>query len=345
MLPRYASDYRTLLWALVLFPLVPALGYAASSSLSVALPWLVPLALYTSYCSGVLTHNHTHVPVFTRRRMNDAYSAWLSIFYGCPVAMWIPTHLENHHRYLEGPEDVTRTSRKSLKHDLYQALVYSAACANWQRPLISSYVRRAYARRGRHWAALRNQSLALAGAHAAMLALALWLQGAAGLLTYALWFGLPALLAPTFMFFTNYIQHVHCDPTSADQHSRNFVSRTANWFVFDNGYHTVHHDRPSVHWSRYAELHRERAATIHPSLNQHSVFSFCLQSYLLSSFAARFRTRPLASASGLAATRPAMPQGCRLPGSLGGGGRLLVNSAIDGGGSSTGGSMSAKAVP
>lgn len=300
MLPRYTSDYRTLLWALLFFPLVPALGYAWPR----ALPWLVPLALYGSYCSGVLTHNHVHVPVFRRRGANSAYAAWLSIFYGCPVATWIPTHLENHHRFVDGPEDVTRTSRRSAKHSAWQALVYTASCAHWQRPLIASYVRRAYARRGQHWAALRDQSAALLLAHAGMLALACALHGAArGALTYALAFGLPAALAPTFMFFTNYIQHVHCDPTSPDNHSRNFVSRFSNWFVFDAGYHTVHHERPSAHWSRYAELHRARASRIHPSLNAHSVLSFCLEHYLRAAFTRRAERRPLEGAP-RAAARP-----------------------------------------
>jgi len=300
MLPRYTSDYRTLFWALVLFPVIPALGYAWPSALS----WLIPLALYTSYCAGVLTHNHVHVPVFRSRRANSLFSVWLSIFYGCPIAVWIPTHLENHHRFLDGPEDVTRTSRRSVKHDAWQALVYTAACASWQRPLIASYVRRAYARRGQHWAALRDQTLALGIAHAAMLALAIELHGPwRGTLTYALVFGLPAALAPTFMLFTNYIQHVHCDPTSEHDHSRNFVSRLVNWFVFDAGYHTVHHDRPSVHWSHYADLHAKRAARIHPSLNSHSVLSFCVTNYLLGSFLPRFRTQPLREREPI--TRPA----------------------------------------
>jgi beta-carotene hydroxylase len=289
MLPRYTSDYRTLFWAWVLFPLVPALAYAWPS----ALPWLIPAALYCSYCSGVLTHNHVHVPVFSARGPNAIYAAWLSIFYGCPIAAWIPTHLENHHRFIDGPDDVTRTSRRSVRHGLWQALVYSAACASWQRPLIASYVRRAWARRGHHWAALRDQSAALVLAHAGMLALGIGLHGAAqGALTYALALGLPAALAPTFMFFTNYIQHIHCSPASADDHSRNFVSRLSNWFVFDAGYHTVHHERPSLHWSRYAELHRARAGRIHPSLQAHSVLSFCVSNYVLGAFAQRFRTRP-----------------------------------------------------
>ena len=157
-------------------------------------------------------------------------------------------------------------------------------------------MRRAYAQRGRHWAQLWTQSAALALAHGGMLALALGLHGAAtGFGVYVLAFGLPALLAPTFMLFTNYIQHVHCDPASRDNHSRNFVSRFANWFVFENGYHTVHHDRPSVHWSRYPELHASRAPLIHPSLLEHSVLTFCLKNYVLGALRPRHRSRPLAS--------------------------------------------------
>jgi fatty acid desaturase len=290
MLPRYKSDYRTLFWALLLFPLLPALGLAWPR----ALPWLIPLSLYTSYCSGVLTHNHVHVPVFRSPRANALYGVWLSIFYGCPIAFWIPTHLEHHHRHVDGPEDVTRTRRRSLKHNLWQAIAYTASCARWQWPLIGDYVRRARDGRGRAWAALRAQTLALAAAHACVLALAVQLHGAgSGLLCYGISFGLPALLAPNFMLFTNYIQHVHCDATSADNHSRNFVSRVANWFVFEAGYHTVHHERPATHWSRYPELHRERSASIAPSLQAHSVLSFCLENYLLGAFAPRFRTRPI----------------------------------------------------
>ena len=74
----------------------------------------------------MLTHNHVHVPVFRARAANSLYSAWLSIFYGCPVAFWIPTHLEHHHRFVDGPEDITRTTRRSVKHDLWQALVEAA---------------------------------------------------------------------------------------------------------------------------------------------------------------------------------------------------------------------------
>ena len=91
---RFAEDRRTLVWAFLLFPLAPTLTLLRPS----LLPWLVPLLLYCSYLSGVLSHNHNHCPVFTSRGANLAYGAYLSFFYGFPSFAWVPTHNQNHHR-------------------------------------------------------------------------------------------------------------------------------------------------------------------------------------------------------------------------------------------------------
>src|SRR5207237_6434834 len=83
------------------------------------------------------------------------------------------------------------------------------------------------------------------------------------------------------MMITNYVQHVGCDHASKDDHSRNFVSRTMNWLVFDAGYHTVHHEHPGIHWSAYPALHAWRAARIAPHLNQSSILRYCFERYAL----------------------------------------------------------------
>src|SRR5436190_18845006 len=85
---RFVEDRRVLVCAGVLFPLLPALALWRPS----LLPWLLPLLLYCSYLSGVLTHNHNHCPVFVSRRANLIYGAWLSFFFGFPGFAWIPTH-------------------------------------------------------------------------------------------------------------------------------------------------------------------------------------------------------------------------------------------------------------
>lgn len=281
---RFVQDRKTLLWAFVLFPSVPIAAYAQPS----LAPWLLPLALYLSYCAGVLTHNQNHCPTFVGRRANLFYGAWLSFFYGFPIFSWVPTHNQNHHRYTNGEGDATRTTRLSPRNTLPVALLYPLASSRWQMPGLAAYVSGAFKNNPQRFRRILLETLTLVSGHAAMLGLAVWLHGARlGTLTYALAVGLPALTATYWMMFTNYLQHVECDASSPDDHSRNFVSPFFNWFVFDNGLHTVHHEHPGVHWSKYRALHEARAARIAPHLNQNSVFGYVFGEYFVKAWTKR----------------------------------------------------------
>jgi fatty acid desaturase len=285
---RFVEDRRTLFWAFVLFPLAPALAYAKPA----LLPWLAPLLVYCSYLSGVLTHNHVHCPVFVSRRANVAYGAWLSFFYGFPIFSWTPTHNQNHHRYLDGDGDATQTTRLAPNDTLLGLLAYPLASARAQTSGIARYVRAARTRpRLRRQIVVETSVLGLG--HALCFALAVFLHGwARGALVYGAAVALPASLATYFMMFTNYVQHRGCDPASPDDHSRNFTSRFFNWFVFDNGLHTVHHEHPGVHWSRYRALHEARAQRIDPRLNQSSIVAYVAKVYVAAPLTRRVQRSP-----------------------------------------------------
>jgi len=297
---RFVEDKRTLVWALALFPLAPALALSRPS----LLPWLAPLLLYCSYLSGVLTHNHNHSPVFYARRLNSAYGAWLSIFYGFPIFSWIPTHNQNHHRFQNGEGDMTATARHAPTDSLLAALTYPLASSRYQLPALVRFVDAAFrTRSARAWRiALELATVGLA--HAAFLTLAVTLHGLhRGAIVYVFALGLPALLGTYWMMLTN-LQHVGCDPTSEHDHSRNFVSRLGNWLVFDNGYHTVHHEHPSLHWSRYRELHRRRERQIAPELKQRTILHFVVRRYLTGAVSPGLAAADAAETSS-ARTRPA----------------------------------------
>jgi fatty acid desaturase len=272
---RFAADRRTLFWAFVLFPLGPVVAFCRPA----LLPWLAPLLLYCSYLSGVLTHNHGHVPVFRDARANLAYGAWLSIFYGFPILSWLPTHNQNHHLHRNGPGDVTATSRHE-PDALWSALTYPPASSYWQLPELRRFLKTALSSRS-YRARLVCESAALFAGHGGALWLAVACHGAGkGVLIYVAALGLPAFMATYWMMLTNYLQHIGCDAASEHDHSRNFVSPLFNWFVFDNGYHTVHHEHPTTHWSLYRKLHEQRAAAIAPELNQNgTVLGYLLRRY------------------------------------------------------------------
>lgn len=275
---RFVEDRRTLVWAGLLFPLAPALTFYRPA----LLPWLLPLILYCSYLSGVLSHNHNHCPVFVSRRANLLYGAWLSFFYGFPSFAWVPSHNQDHHRHLNGPADASSTARHAERDSLWALVTYPISCSRWQLPLVLAYARKQLKARSAQATRIVAELAALVLGHAAVLALFCQVHGLKlGAWSYGVAVGLPALLGNYWMMLTNYLQHVDCDPSSKHHHSRNFVSPLWNWFVFDNGYHTVHHQNPGLHWSRYRALHHLSGARIAPELNHSLLPSYALRRYLL----------------------------------------------------------------
>jgi beta-carotene hydroxylase len=91
----------------------------------------------------------------------------------------------------------------------------------------------------------------------------------------------------------NYLQHVHADELSATNHSRNMTGKILNAILFNNGYHTVHHDNASMHWSLAKAAHSKIEHTIHPSLLEKSFWGMIFRVYILGLFSARFQTKSM----------------------------------------------------
>lgn len=83
-----------------------------------------------------------------------------------------------------------------------------------------------------------------------------------------IWFALlPQFYAKYCILSLNFLQHDGCDMSSKYNFARNFTGRTLNYFCFNNGFHTVHHLHPGLHWSTLPQKHQELIAPhIAPSL-------------------------------------------------------------------------------
>jgi fatty acid desaturase len=131
-----------------------------------------------------------------------------------------------------------------------------------------------------------------------MLALAIYLRGPKlGILTYLCSFGATAAMGLWGMMFINYIQHIHCDPYSKYDQSRNFVGPVANWLVFNSGYHSAHHEKAGAHWSTLPAIHATFADKIHPDLNQPSISGYLFRTYVLGRFIPRYLPRQIGRAA------------------------------------------------
>lgn len=266
---------------MVLTPGVVALQYADPT----LVPYLWWVSCYFALACGVIAHNHNHCPTFKTKRQNQLFGMWISIFYGYPTFAWIPTHNLNHHKLVNKVGDATITWRYTNRHLLSVALSYFFVSSWFQSDPIKEFIRRARRDKPDLYRQIVAQYVVVAGAHLALLAGAIALHGfKTGLYTWALVSGLPGFFALFTIMLFNYEQHVHTDPWSEHAHSRSFNGALTNFFLFANGYHTVHHEHPGTHWSKLKELHLAIEDQIPPELLERSLFWYWFRQYFLAPF-------------------------------------------------------------
>ena len=292
MLVKNRADYRSLLWVAIAIVLV-AIQYSNPAWVV----YLCPVSCYVAIACGTIAHNHNHRATFRSRRWNDAFGHVLTIFYGYPTLMWVPTHNMNHHQLVNRPGDATATWRYTNKHNLWVALTYPLVSAYFQSFPIKEYLSDVKVRKPHLYSRIRFQYCFWIGTYVGMgiLAGVLYHRQQTGLGLY-LWFFsliLPAICSSTVIMFFNFIQHVHTDAWSEHDHSRNFTGRWFNFLFFNNGYHTAHHENPGLHWSELPAAHQALEASIDERLNQPNLAWFLLRQYILAPFKARLGTEQI----------------------------------------------------
>lgn len=235
--------------------------------------WLVALACYFSFLNSVVIHNHLHTGIFRSKRLNMMWRCVLSFGALYPASANVPSHNLVHHQFDDdGDRDWADPRHVSFAWNLLNLIHFP----NVAGPYTFAGVKR--------WAATTRlpdfnrqyttESLVAFG-----------LTGAA--LLYDFWGALFCVMVPQLwgargILRINIIQHDRADINSEWNHSRNFVGRAFNWIMCNNGYHTIHHNRAGMHWSKLADGHkREVVGRIHPSLDEPSMLWYLVRTYLL----------------------------------------------------------------
>ncbi len=287
---RYRADLRTLLFCAVFFGLVglqwgaPELSLL-SWNLAAGLP-LFALTCFFSFFCAVATHNTVHSPVFKERAHNRVFQAVLTLTYGHPVSAYVPGHNLSHHKHTQSRRDVMRTTKARFRWNLLNGLLFTLMVAPSIMRGEAAYFRTIKTRLPAWYRQLRIEQACLFGVYI-VLALIDWQK-------FLVFVFLPHKYAAWGIVSMNFLQHDGCDENSEYDHSRNFVGRLVNWFTFNNGYHTIHHMHPGLHWSLLPEAHaREVAPFIHRELDQASLLGYVFRTFLWPGKRIRFDGAPL----------------------------------------------------
>ena len=277
---RYKADVRTLVYMVTTTGLLIAqwvVGYVH--------PVLFPLSLFMAVTVAVIAHNHNHLPVWKSRSLNHLTDYWLTLFYGFPAFAWKPTHNMNHHVLNNREGDYTITWRVTEGNHFFSLMSYPSISSFFQQTPIKGYLQHLRKKDKRSFWLAIGQYVALA----AFVGVALVIDWKKAVFFIII----PQQFALFAILLFNYVQHVHANEESEWNHSRNFVGPALNALLFNNGFHTVHHERAGTHWSLTPQEHAKIDHLIDDSLKERSFWWYMIRTYILSPFIPKFRTKSM----------------------------------------------------
>lgn len=215
---------------------------------------------------GAWSHHHQHNPTFRGTPLNRLLELCFAFHTGITTNLWVLHHVLGHHlNYLDQTMDESRWRRRDGTQMGMLEYSLRVACTGYYRGFMV----------GRRYPKQRQSFLMWTAVTLVLLAVLLWYRPLQG----ALLFLLPMLYGPLFTAWVTYDHHAGLDTDNPYEASFNITSKWFNVVTGNLGYHTAHHHRQALHWSRLPELH----AQIEDRIPKHL--------YRLSTFGVRIGTR------------------------------------------------------
>lgn len=234
---------------------------------------------------GILSawnHHHQHVATFRWTPLNRLLELSYALHTGMTTNAWVLHHVLGHHQnYLDQSKDESRWQRASGKAMSMLGYTFVVAATAYPR---AYRVGRAHPRHQRTFVFFGLLTAGLVGA-------LIYAKPVAGLLLFAL----PMITSLLYTAWVTYDHHAGLETHDHFHASYNIMNVWFNRLTGNLGYHTAHHYRQGVHWSRLPELHARIAPRIPARLYLKSTFDALLPD-------ARPRATADESALGLAAT-------------------------------------------
>src|SRR5882672_1628807 len=136
LLLTYRADRRTLAYMTITTALI-----IVQWNLAAIQPIIYLWFLFMGVSVAIIAHNHNHLPIWKSRFLNILTDYWLTLFYGFPAFVWIPTHNKNHHFLNNKKGDYTITYRVSEKNNIFTLLSYPSISSYFQQKPIANYLR------------------------------------------------------------------------------------------------------------------------------------------------------------------------------------------------------------
>jgi len=254
---RYAED-RLAVLLITILTAIDFVVYVSVDSVWLLLGYMLLMILPKGMVSA-WNHHHQHVHTFRSTPLNRLLEVSYGLHTGMPTNMWVLHHVLGHHvNYLDQTKDESRWMRKdgTTMGEAEYGLVVGLTS-----------IPRAIGVGRRHPKALR-QFLIFGGMTFALAGLLTYLRPLAGLFVFVL----PMVIIVFYTSWVTYDHHVGLHTDDPFEGSFNIMNRWFNITTGNLGYHTAHHYKQGVHWSKLPELHERIKHRIPAQLYTKSIF-------------------------------------------------------------------------
>ncbi len=257
MLFRHKEDRRIVAIAVALTALDFAVYFALSSAWMFAAYWLVmfiPKGLIAPW-----NHHHQHCMTFRSPVLNRLLELSYGLHTGMTSNLWVLHHNLGHHvNYRDQTKDESRWRRKSGKKMGVVEYTFSVTFTAHYRAF---QVGKRYPKHQRVFLTFTALTWALV---AALLVYKPW----AGFFVFAL----PMVFTVLYTSWVTYDHHAGLDSDDHMEASYNILNRWFNRLTGNLGYHTAHHYKPGLHWTKLPALHEQIKERIPAHLMVKSTF-------------------------------------------------------------------------
>jgi fatty acid desaturase len=224
--------------------------------------WLAAYTLLVIMPKGLIcawNHHHQHTLTFHAKPLNRILEFFYALHTGVTTNLWVLHHVLGHHKnFLDQSRDESGWKRKNgSTMGVLEYTLRVAGTAYYRGFLVS----KKHPRLQRNF--LLYSLVTLAG-----VALLCWFRPVPALFVFLL----PMVISLLFTVWVTYEHHSGLDTDNAFHASYNNTNRLFNFLTGNLGYHTAHHYRLGLHWSKLPELHESIKHLIPPRLVRNTRF-------------------------------------------------------------------------
>jgi fatty acid desaturase len=224
--------------------------------------WLAGYTLIAILPKGAIcawNHHHQHTVTFHSKPLNRILEFFYALHTGVTTNLWALHHVLGHHRnYLDQTSDESRWKRSNGQ--TMSALEYTLTIAG------TAYYRGFQV--GKEFPRVQRDFLLYSALTLIGVATLCWFRLVPALFVFVV----PMIISLLFTAWVTHDHHSGLDTDDAFQASFNNENALFNLLTGNLGYHTAHHYRQGLHWSKLPELHEELRHRIPPELIRDSRF-------------------------------------------------------------------------